>query len=257
MLLVLSPSKTLDLETPYALSEFSQPEFLEESKKLAGVLKRMDADDIRMLMEISPKLAELNVKRFKAFKTPFTLKNARQALISFKGDVYGPMEVKAYGKKEFTFAQDHLRILSGLYGVLRPLDLMQPYRLEMGRKLAVGKTKDLYQFWASKVTQSLKNELSGHRNRILLNLASQEYAHVIDRKALGFPVVDVAFKEQKGNSLKIVALFAKQARGAMADFIIKNQIDDRDAVRFFNWKGYHFRPDLSSGESLCFVRKAS
>jgi cytoplasmic iron level regulating protein YaaA (DUF328/UPF0246 family) len=257
MLLVLSPSKTLDYETPIAFKEYTQPLFLKDSEKLVAKLRTMNKSEIAELMELSDRLAELNVQRFKGFHTPFTPANARQALLAFKGDVYGPIEVETYGKKEFAFAQEHLRIVSGLYGVLRPLDLMQPYRLEMGRKLAVGKTKDLYGFWGKRIAEALDAALAKHSSKVVVNLASQEYAATIDRKAIKAPIVDIVFKENKGGKLSIIGLFAKQARGGMANYIIKNQIDDVKSLRKFTERGYKFDPSLSSPETLTFVRKAS
>lgn len=213
--------------------------------------------DIAKLMELSEKLAALNVTRFKNFTTPFTPTNARQAILAFKGDVYESMEVAAYGKKEFDFAQAHVRILSGMYGVLKPLDLIQPYRLEMGRKLAIGKTRDLYSFWGSRLAELLDRELATHKTRVLINLASEEYAKAIDRNVLKTPVIDVVFKEKQKDRLKVVGLFAKQARGAMADFIIKNHIDEIKSLRDFTGRGYGYQPSLSDSQTLVFVRKTS
>jgi len=257
MLLVLSPSKTLDFDTDYGLKDHTQPQFLKDSEQLVKKLRSFNEAQIGEMMEISPKLSALNVQHFKDFKTPFTLKNARQAILAFKGDVYEDIDVANYGKKQFAFAQEHVRILSGLYGLLKPLDLIQPYRLEMGRKLDMGKTKDLYGFWGARIAEALNGELERHKGQILLNLASQEYAGAISKKALKFPVVDIAFKEQKGDKIKIVALFAKIARGAMANFIIENQIDKIDHLKDFSSRGYKFAPKLSSASTLTFVRKAS
>jgi len=257
MLLILSPSKTLDYETQHSLKESSQPVFLGDSEKLVAKLRTLSAPQIAKMMELSEKLASLNVARFKNFHTPFTLANARQAILAFKGDVYEPMEVKNYTKKDFAFAQGHVRILSGLYGLLKPLDLMQPYRLEMGRKISVGKTKVLYGFWGSRIAETLNAELAKHSSKLLINLASEEYAKAVDRKALRTPLINIIFKEKQKDSLKIIGLFAKQARGVMANFIIKNQIDDVDALRDFAERGYVFTPSLSDAANLTFVRKAS
>jgi len=257
MLLILSPSKTLDYDTPYAVKEYTQPVFLADSEKLVAKLRTMRQAKIAELMELSDKLAALNVERFKNFHTPFTLANARQALLAFKGDVYAAMEVAEYTKKDFAFAQEHVRILSGLYGVLKPLDLIQPYRLEMGRKLALNKSKDLYGFWGKRIALSLAGEMAEHKVKLLVNLASGEYAQAVDRKALGVPVLDVIFKEKQKDALKIVGLFAKQARGAMADYIIRHQIDDAGALRDYTGRGYRFTQELSNERQLVFVRKAS
>ena len=257
MLLILSPSKTLDYETPSALKAFSQPMFLEDSEKLVAKLRTLSQPQITQMMELSEKLAALNVARFKNFTTPFTPKNARPALLAFKGDVYASIEVENYTKKDFDFAQTHLRILSGLYGLLRPLDLMQAYRLEMGRKLAIGKTEDLYGFWGTRIAEALNDELAVHKNKLLVNLASEEYAKAVVRKSLKFPIIDVVFKEKKGDQLKIIGLFAKQARGAMANYIIQNQIDKPEDLRDFSERDYQFQPALSSEKILTFVRKSS
>ena len=257
MLLVLSPSKTLDYTTDYGLKTHSQPQFLPDSEVLVKKLRGMTQAQVGRMMEISETLAALNVQRFADFHTPFTLKNARQALLAFKGDVYSSIPVAEYTQDDFAFAQGHVRIVSGLYGLLRPLDLIQPYRLEMGRRLAVGKNKDLYGFWGNRIAGALAAELAGHRNKLLINLASVEYARAIDRKALGAPVLDIIFKEKQKDSLKIVALFAKQARGAMANFIVRNQIDNPVSLQDFTWRGYQFQPKFSGDAGLVFVRKTS
>ena len=257
MLLILSPSKTLDYETPYAAGEYTQPQFLKDAEKLVAKLRTFPEAKLAEMMELSPKLAALNAQRFHDFHTPFTPENARPALLAFKGDVYEGIEVERYTQKDFAFAQAHLRILSGLYGLLRPLDLMQPYRLEMGRKLLMGKTKDLYGFWGDRIARELGSELAGHKSKILVNLASQEYAGAVERKVLKFPVIDVVFKEQQKNKLATIGLFAKQARGAMANYIIINQIDKIDDLRDFNARGYRFDLKLSNASTLTFVRKPS
>lgn len=254
MLLILSPSKTLDYDTPYAFKEHTQPQFLEDSETLVAKLRSFSEAKLAGMMEISPKLAALNAGRFQSFHTPFTLKNARQALLAFKGDVYDGMEVEQYGAKEFAFAQAHVRILSGLYGLLRPLDLMQPYRLEMGRKIAVGKTKDLYGFWGKRIATALDAELDGHASRFLINLASEEYAKAVVRTALTHPVIDVAFKESQKGTLKIIGLFAKKARGMMADYVITRRIDQPEGLKDFQAGGYRFQPKLSNDSQLVFTR---
>lgn len=257
MLLILSPSKTLDYETPVKLVEYSQPQFLADSEQLVAKLRTLSQKQVAEMMELSDKLAALNVQRFKDFKTPFTPKNARQALLAFKGDVYTGIDVANYGKKDFEFAQEHVRILSGLYGLLRPLDLMQPYRLEMGRKLAIGKTKDLYGFWGVRLSEALNDVMDKHSSKSLINLASSEYEKAIVRKSLQYPVVDVVFKEKQGDKLKIIGLFAKQARGNMANFIITNRLDSLESLKEFNVGGYKFEPKLSDASQYIFVRKAS
>ncbi len=255
MLLLLSPSKTLDYKTPHTVKEFTQPHFLSDSEKLVAKLRGFSQKKIAEMMKLSDKLALLNVERFKVFSTPFTSENARQALLAFKGDVYTSIEVDSYKAKDFVFAQAHVRILSGLYGVLRPLDLMQPYRLEMGRKLSIGKTKDLYGFWGNRIAEQLNDELAGNNSKLLINLASEEYSKVISRKTMKHPIIDVVFKEKQGDNLKIVGLFAKQARGAMANYVIKNRLDTAESLKDFGERGYTFQPSLSAASQYIFVRK--
>jgi len=257
MLLLLSPSKTLDYVTPYALKEFTQPQFITDSKKLVKKLRTFSQADIAAMMDLSDKLSALNVERFRAFHTPFAPKNARPALLAFKGDVYTGIDVEKYSVKDFAFAQGHVRILSGLYGLLRPLDLMQAYRLEMGRKLTIGKTKDLYQFWRARIAENLIDELKNHKNQVIINLASEEYAKAVDRKALKFPIIDVIFKEKHGDKLKIIGLFAKQARGLMANYVIQGKLDTPEALKSFNQAGYTFQPAFSAATQYVFVRKPS
>jgi cytoplasmic iron level regulating protein YaaA (DUF328/UPF0246 family) len=257
MLLLLSPSKTLDEKTPVAIKYYTQPHFLSDSEVLITKLRSLSQQQIADMMELSDKLARLNMQRFADFHTPFTPQNARQALLAFKGDVYTSIEVDAYKAKDFAFAQEHVRILSGLYGVLRPLDLLQPYRLEMGRKLTVGKTKDLYGFWGTRVTELLNDELATNTSKLLINLASEEYSKVISRKTLKYPIIDVVFKEKQGDKLKIIGLFAKQARGAMANFVIKNRLDTAESLKYFAGRGYKFQSALSTASQYVFVRKAS
>lgn len=207
-------------------------------------------------MEISPKLAALNAERFKHFDGKESLKAARPALYTFKGDVYAAMRIAEYGAKERTYAQKHLRILSGLYGVLRPLDAMQPYRLEMGTNLKNPRGKDLYTFWGSRIAEALNRAAEAAKANIIINLASQEYAAAVDRHALAVPMLDVAFKERKGNTLKTVGLLAKRARGAMADHAIRHGLKTPAALQQFTGKGYRFDETLSSDEEWVFVGAA-
>lgn len=255
MKLILSPSKSLDFDSAHPVKKLTQPQFLKESEALVKKLKTLSAAQIGKMMEISDRLAALNYARFQEFTTPFTLKNAKPALFAFTGDVYGPIEVNRYNEKQLAFAQAHVRILSGLYGILRPLDLIQPYRLEMGRKLTMGKTKDLYGFWGDKLAKSLAAELK--KDEALINLASEEYAQAVDREALGRPVIDIIFKEKQKDKLKIIGLFAKKARGMMTNYIIQNQIDKPDQLKEFAVSDYGFEPKLSGPAHYVFVRKAS
>ncbi len=250
MIVLLSPSKTLDFETKPAIATHTQPQFLADSKKLIKELRRYSPAELSSLMEISDKLAQLNAGRYRAFKTPFTPANARQALLAFKGDVYEGLDVATYDKGDFTFAQNHIRILSGLYGLLRPLDLIQPYRLEMGISLPNPAGKDLYRFWNERITQAINAE----KPKLVVNLASQEYFKSVRTELLAAPLLNVAFKENQKGTVKIVALFAKRARGAMASFIVRNRLSDKKEIKHFNEGGYRFDPALSGSDSYVFVR---
>lgn len=243
MQLILSPSKTLDFETPSRISEFTQPEFLEETKTLARTAKKLSPDDLIDLMGISQKLADLNYQRFQNFKTPLTTKNSRQAILAFKGDVYDGLAADDFTKADYNFAQKHLRILSGFYGLLKPLDLIQPYRLEMGIALKNPKGKNLYEFWGNKLTRALGDEL-------IINLASIEYSSVLKLKNH----ITIHFKEMKNGKPVVVALFAKKARGMMARYAIKNKITNAEKLKNFSEAKYKFSKQLSNAENFVFVR---
>ena len=223
MLLLISPAKTLDFE-PMGLKQKTKPRFLKESQVLVDVLKKKSVDDIKKLMKVSDKIATLNVDRYQNFKTPFNLKNAKQAMFAFRGDVYTGLDADSFNEKEIAFAQDHLRILSGLYGLLKPLDLMQPYRLEMGTKLSNGHGKNLYEFWDDKITKVINKDLKATGSKAIINLASNEYFKSVKSKDLKGDLYNIAFKEEKNGQFKIVAFFAKKARGMMCHYIIKNKI---------------------------------
>lgn len=255
MLIILSPSKTLD-ETPLRKPVSStQPEFMADTKELHMLLKRCTAEDVKALMDISDKLAQLNYERYQRFSPRFTERNAKPALFMFKGDVYDPMPVEAYDAKTLDYAQAHLRILSGFYGLLRPLDLMQPYRLEMGTRLANARGKDLYAFWGSSIAQALNNATQKMKHPLLVNLASEEYFKAVEKKALTMPVLQVQFKEQKGGAYKMIGLFAKRARGMMADYMLRERIDTVEGLKAFAAGGYRFQPSLSTQDTLVFTRR--
>lgn len=254
MLLVLSPSKTLDYESALPTKTHTQPAMLRDSETLVAALRKYTPKKLSALMDISDKLAALNVERYKAFSLPFTPANARPAILAFKGDVYEPLPVEKYREKDFTFAQGHVRILSGLYGVLKPLDLIQPYRLEMGTRLKVGKAKDLYAFWGDRITDALSAGLEGQKDRLLVNLASEEYFSAVRPKRLDGKVLNIVFKENQKGALKIIGLFAKKARGMMTDFVIQNHIIDHKELKDFNAAGYAFQPKLSGEDSWVFTR---
>ncbi|VAX40086.1 UPF0246 protein YaaA [hydrothermal vent metagenome] len=254
MLTVISPAKSLDLTPQKKISKFTQPDFLDESEHLSKKLQQMSQKELSKLMGISQKLSELNHQRYAQWSTPFTPDNAKQAILTFNGDVYTGLAATTFQARDFTFAQKHLRILSGLYGVLKPLDLMQPYRLEMGTKLSTQQGKTLYDFWGSKITMALNNELATHKQRVLINLASNEYFKSVKTKELGARVVAPVFKEVKGGKSRIIALFAKKARGKMAAWIIQNRVESPNELTKFNVEGYEFQKDESTEEKFIFVR---
>lgn len=254
MITVLSPSKTLDYETPPQTQAFTEPPFLDSSDQLIGVLRKYDAKKLGKLMDISEKLSELNVGRYDAFELPFTPGNAKQALLAFKGDVYTDFRLDEYRDADFEFAQAHVRILSGLYGVLRPLDLMQPYRLEMGTKLKTAQGNNLYEFWGPRIAAALKDALASHGGDVLLNLASNEYFNAVDRNALGARIVSVAFLEERKGKWKPITFNLKRARGTMTDWIVRNRVDDIETIKDFAEDRYYFSPERSSLNELVFLR---
>jgi uncharacterized protein len=256
MLAVISPAKSLDFETAPPAHTPSQPQFLAQAETLVKAARKLKAEDVAELMEISEKLAVLNVARFKAFQTPFTPDNARAAIFAFDGDVYAGLDAYTLKKADLAFAQKHLRILSGLYGLLRPLDLMQAYRLEMGLAFAPGAVKNLYSFWDSKITQALADELSGHAAPVLVNLASTEYFSAVKVKVLGHSIITPMFKELRGNKAQIISFMAKKARGLMARYMIDARIDRPEGLKDFGIDGYTFDAALSKADQWVFTRKS-
>jgi len=254
MLAILSPAKTLDFDTPPRTDTHTMPEFLEHSETLIKALRKLSEDDIAELMSISPKLAELNRQRFKDWQRPFTQDNAKQALLAFMGDVYLGFELETFKEKDFAWAQDHVRILSGLYGLLKPLDLMQPYRLEMGTKFPTKRGKDLYAFWGSIITGALKTAIEKSGGGPLVNLASKEYFSAVKPKELGVTIITPEFKDLKNGQYKMISFFAKKARGGMTDFMIRERAKTPEALKAFNWKGYQFNPKLTKGNNWVFTR---
>ena len=257
MLMVVSPAKSLDYESKVKTRKHSQPDFLAESQQLVKGLKKLQPDGLAELMNISSSLAEENFQRYLNWHTPFDLKNARQALFAFKGDVYLGLRAEDYSAADLDFAQKHLRILSGLYGLLRPLDLMQPYRLEMGRKFASGKAKDLYEFWGSRLTDKLNTELAAYPEdkRILINLASNEYFNSIQGKELVGQVITPQFKDWSNGQFRVLSFFAKKARGQMVSYIVKNRLKDPARLKDFDVEGYRFDESESTDKKLVFKRK--
>lgn len=254
MVTIISPSKTQDFSTNNVPDEYSQPQLLEQSQILAGELRKKSPAAIKGLMDVSDKIAELNYERFQQFSTPFTKDNAKQALYAFKGDVYTGIDLENYGDEERAFAQQHLRILSGLYGLLRPLDLIQPYRLEMKIKLGNPRGKDLYTFWGNRITEALNAALAEQKKPVLINLASNEYFKAVDKKGLKADIITPVFKEYKNGKYSIIAIFAKKARGLMSDFIIKNKIEEPEQLKIFNLEGYEYSEQHSKAGEWVFIR---
>lgn len=257
MIAVLSPAKTLDLDTPVPSVAATQPRFLGDAAKLAKVAAKLKPAKLRELMHISAPLAELNAARFAAFETPFTPENARPALYTFDGDVYAGLQGPALDAATVDYAQDHVRILSGLYGLLRPLDLMQPYRLEMGIKLATPRKADLYGYWGDRIAKALADDLADHADRTLINLASVEYFDAVAAKRLPGPVVSIDFRDARDGELRFNTFIAKRARGAMARFMCAQRVQTPEGLQDFAEDGYRFMPKQSDQTRLLFVRQAS
>jgi cytoplasmic iron level regulating protein YaaA (DUF328/UPF0246 family) len=256
MLMVISPAKTLDYDTPPTTKRFTQPEHLDHAQLLIDQLRNLSPQQISELMHLSDKLAALNVARYGSWTPEFTPDNAKQALLAFKGDVYTGLNASDFSEQDFNFAQTHLRMLSGLYGVLRPLDLMQPYRLEMGTKLANARGKDLYGFWGERISNWLNDALAAQGDDVLLNLASNEYFGAVKRNALNARVIDVDFKDMKNGQYKIISFYAKKARGLMTRYVIKERIEQPEQLKAFAYDGYRYSPDDSSIDHLVFLRDA-
>ncbi len=254
MLIVLSPAKSLDYKTPVKVKEPTLPEFVSESAKLISDLKKLAPQDVAKLMGLSDQLAALNVGRYRDWSKKFTESNSKPAIYAFDGDVYDGFDVKTLNAKAVHFAQDHIRILSGLYGALRPLDLMQAYRLEMGTAFKNARGKDLYAFWGSRVTDSLKKILEKEKKPVLLNLASEEYFKVLQAKDLDCPVIAPVFQDAKDGKYKIISFYAKRARGLMARYVVENRISDPADLKGFNLDGYRYCAAESTAVKPVFRR---
>lgn len=254
MLIVISPAKTLDFETPPITQKFSTPDYLEQSALLIEQLRDYSVTEIASLMKISDKLAGLNLARYQTWQLPFDLDNAKQAVFAFKGDVYTGLDAETLDHQGLNFAQTHLRILSGLYGVLKPLDLMQPYRLEMGTKLVNSRGKDLYQFWGSQLREAIESE-AALKDGILINLASNEYFKALQAKQLNARIITPVFKDLKNGQYKIISFYAKKARGLMSRYIIEHQINEPEQIKNFDSDGYRFSSELSKGDNWVFTRE--
>lgn len=254
MLMILSPAKTLDYESPVPSLPLTIPDFVEEAKELMGILRELAVQDVATLMDLSDKLAALNVARFAEWSPHFTDANSRAAVLAFKGDVYEGMEAWTFDDDDHAFAQQHLRILSGLYGLLRPLDRLQPYRLEMGTSLQNSKGKTLYAWWGDTIAQSLNTVLAERNTNVLVNLASEEYNKAALTKALQARVITPQFREEKDGKFKMVSFYAKKARGLMAGHIIRNRVTNPEQLKTFDAEGYAFNPTLSKGDTWVFTR---
>jgi uncharacterized protein len=254
MLAVISPAKTLDFETPPLTEAFTMPDFLDHSEKLIAKLRRVSQKKLGALMSISADLASLNTQRNADWNPPFTPANAKPALMAFKGDVYTGFELDRFAEADFEYAQNHLRILSGLYGLLRPLDLIQPYRLEMGTKLPTRRGKDLYKFWGTIITEALNDAIAASGSEVLINLASNEYFGAVNEKVLAARLITPSFKDLKNGNYKILSFFAKKARGAMSDYLIRHRIEDPEGLKKFKGLGYRYNRQLSAGDSWVFTR---
>ncbi len=254
MLLVISPAKTLDYETAPVIASHTQPLFVDQAQALIRQLRELSVQDVATLMKLSDKLAALNVARYASWQPEFTCANAKQALLAFKGDVYTGLDAESFSAEDFTYAQQHLRMLSGLYGLLRPLDLMQPYRLEMGTKFANSRGKDLYAFWGSIITDALNEALAGQAQPVLINLASNEYFKAVKPKQLNARIITPVFKDWKGGQYKIISFYAKKARGLMSRYIIQHRLSEPEQLKGFDLEGYRFAASLSQGDSWTFIR---
>jgi len=253
MIVVISPSKSLDFESKTGTGKYTQPVFLKEATKINAYLKKLKPADLIKLQSVSAKLAELNTERNLLWETPFTPENARQAVLAFNGDVYQGMNASAFTEEELDITQKKIRILSGLYGLLKPLDLIRPYRLEMGTKLRFGQYRDLYHFWKGKITAAINQEFKNSGDP-LINLASQEYFKAIDPERIKGEVITPVFKDYKDGQYKVISFFAKKARGLMCRFIVTNNLSDPENLKAFDLEGYHFNNHLTKGSNWVFTR---
>lgn len=253
MIAIVSPAKTLDFETENKYRH-TLPRFQNEALELIDVLKKKSETDVRELMSISDKLATLNVERYHSFTKKKDPANSKQAIFAFQGDVYQGLKAETFDEEELDFAQDHFRMLSGLYGLLRPLDLIQPYRLEMGTKLQVESSSNLYEFWGDKIVSQLNRDIKAQGDKFLVNLASNEYFKAVDKKNLKAKVIDIDFLDFSSGKYKVVAFYAKKARGMMSHFIIKNKLEDPEHLKAFDYDGYIYDDNASGDQKLVFKR---
>lgn len=255
MLIVVSPAKTLDFESPLVTEKHTQPDFISQASQLITVCKKLKPSDIASLMKVSDKIASLNVARFAQWSKTFTPENSRQAILAFKGDVYAGLEAEQFSDVDFDYAQQHFRMLSGLYGLLKPLDLMQPYRLEMGTKLENKKGTNLYHFWGESITKKINKDMQENGDDLLINLASNEYFKAVKPKLVKGKVITPVFKDQKNGQYKVISFFAKKARGMMAKYLIQNQISTVEGLKEFDMAGYYYVAEESTETELVFKRE--
>ncbi|MDR2060137.1 MAG: peroxide stress protein YaaA [Acinetobacter sp.] len=254
MLALISPAKTLDYTTALPTDTYTQPHLLEQSQQLIDVCRKLSASEIASLMTVSEKIATLNVERFRDWNADFDFSNARQALFAFKGDVYTGLDAYHLNDQDIDFAQQHLRILSGLYGLLRPLDLMMPYRLEMGTKLKNSRGHNLYEFWGSIITDQINQDLAEIDAKVLVNLASDEYYKSVNEKKIQAEIIKPVFLDQKNGKYKVISFYAKKARGLMARYLIENKLSQVEQLKAFDSEGYYFDAESSSDKELVFKR---
>jgi len=254
MLIVISPSKIVDFKPQSIVKEFTTPAFLDKSEILIEALRKLSPKQIQELMLVNASIAELNFKRYGEWHQPFTPENAKQAILAFKGEVYNGLKAWTFRNQDFPYAQNHLRILSGLYGLVRPLDLIQPYRLEMGIKLKSSVAENIYRFWGDSITLSLNKQLKTTKKPLLVNLASAEYFKVIDTKLLVSPVLNIEFLDTKNDKYQPIVVYIKKARGMMARYIIQNQLTDANDLKGFDEEGYIYNPRLSGETNWVFTR---
>lgn len=257
MLILLSPAKTLDYKSPLLTNKVTEPRLTDHSSELIEKLQVLNPEEIGELMQISPKLAELNYDRYQNYQSTVTEENSRQAILAFTGDVYQGMDLSEWSQDDFDAAQSHIRILSGLYGVLRPLDQIQPHRLEMGTRLKNARGKNLYEFWGSVITEQLNQDLKNSGSDCVVNLASNEYFSSVKLEKIEGRVVTPVFKDEKNGVFKIISFYAKKARGMMADFIVRNRVTSAEDLKAFNMNGYQFNPEASDNSVLTFLRSGS
>jgi cytoplasmic iron level regulating protein YaaA (DUF328/UPF0246 family) len=257
MLFLISPAKALDYETPIQIKTHTQPLFVEQAAELVGVLRTKSPQQVAELMDLSDKLAALNAARYEAWRPTFTAKNSRQAALAFDGDVYGGLDARSLPAEDLDWLQQHLCILSGLYGVLRPLDRMQPYRLEMGTRLKTARGQSLYAFWGSRIAEYLNERAQADKSPVVINLASEEYFKAVDLKALRPRVVTCVFEERKADKYKVISFMAKRARGLMVRWAVQHRASTPEQLKGFDLEGYRFEASLSTPDRLVFRRESA